>query len=209
MSTEPTMGHNEHGQTTDPQTDSTAVEVGTPAAPKDVATSALSAQTAEAAKLFEKLFANSAPTNPNPASSTTAKKAIDIPPPIAKKVEEGETFTRKVAEEAEGQSFQRLASVQNDSPIELPARIAGTPQEAVVPPPVRKSAETSPAKTQLKTQDIPTAVDAVVSDQVKAKLLDKVKAAKHAAKPELNFPERINNLKTQHDTLRARLASLE
>jgi hypothetical protein len=49
----------------------------------------------------------------------------------------------------------------------------------------------------------------VVSDQVKAQLLAKAKAAKHAAKPELNFPERINNLKTQHDTLRARLASLE
>ncbi len=209
MSTEPTMGHNEHGQTADPQPDSAAVEVGSPAAPKEVAPSAPSAQAAEAAKLFEKLFANSAPAHSSPASTTTARKSIDIPPPVAKKVEEGETFTRKVTEEAEGQSLQRLATVPSDSPIELPARIASTPQEAVAPPPVRKTVETSPGKTQLKTQDIPTAVDTVVSDQVKAQLLAKAKAAKHAAKPELNFPERINNLKTQHDTLRARLASLE
>ena len=209
MSTEPTLGHNEHGQTAAPQPDSAAVEVGTPAAPKEVAPSAPSAQAAEAAKLFEKLFANSEPAKPSPTSTTTAKKSIDIPPPVAKKVDEGETFTRKVSEETEGQSFQRLATVQSDSPIELPPRIASTPQEVAVPPPVHKAVETSPGKTQLKTQDIPTAVDAVVSDQVKAKLLDKVKAAKHAAKPELNFPERINNLKTQHDTLRARLASLE
>lgn len=209
MSTEPTMGHNEHGQTSDPQTDSTAGEVGTSAAPKEVAPSAPSAQAAEAAKLFEKLFANSTPANPSPASTTTARKSIDIPPPVAKKVEEGETFTRKVTEEAEGQSLQRLATVPSDSPIELPARIVSSPQDAPVPPPVRKTVETSPGKTALKTQDIPTAVDAVVNDQVKAKLLDKVKSARHAAKPELNFPERINNLKTQHDTLRARLASLE
>jgi hypothetical protein len=209
MSTEPTLGHNEHGQTADPQHDSAAGEVGAPAAPKEVAPSAPSAQAAEAAKLFEKLFANSAPANPSPVSTTTAKKSIDIPPPVAKKVEEGETFTRKVSEEAEGQSFQRLAAIQSDNPVELPARMASATPETAVPPPVRKTVETSPGKTQLKTQDIPTAVDAVVSDQVKAKLLDKVKAAKHAAKPELNFPERINNLKTQHDTLRARLASLE
>jgi hypothetical protein len=205
MSTEPTPGQNEHGHTSDHHPAASAAEVDATTNATN-ATSAVKA--AEASKLFDKLFASSESTTTT-TSTTPAKKSLDIPPPVVKKVETGETFTRKLVDETEEHSFQRVATIHSDSPVELPERFVGTTQEATIPPPLRKIVETSPVKAPLKTQDIPTAVDAVVSEQVKAQILEKVKAAKHAAKPELNFPERINNLKTQHDTLRARLASLE
>lgn len=199
MSTEPIVGENESAPSTDPHTAAAVPEVGKVAA-------ATAAQKAEAAKLFEKLFANSAPSTTSP---TTLKKTVDIPPPVVKEVAAGETFTRKVADDAEAQSFQRIATAKSDGAIELPERFVEPPQEVSVPPPLQKNVEPSPVQTKLRTQDIPSAVDAVVSDQVKAEVLAKVKAAKKVTQPELNFPARINNLKTQHDTLRARLASLE
>jgi hypothetical protein len=78
-----------------------------------------------------------------------------------------------------------------------------------VPPQHHQTAETSSLKTYPETQDIPTAVDAVSSDKVKAELLAKAKTAKYAAKPEIDFPARVSNIKTQNDKLRARLESLE
>ena len=207
MSTNPSLNHNEQVQPATPQPESVAIEGGTTEAPKQATPSAPSARTAEADKLFEKLFANS--SSAFPAETASANKSVQIPSPVAKKIEAGETFTRKVADDAEVYSFQRIATEQSDCHLQQPDRIVDSSQESAVPPPLRKTVETSAGKTRLKTQDKPTDVDTFVSDPVKAQLLDKVKAAKHANKPELNFPERINNLKTQHDTLRARLAKLE
>lgn len=184
MSTEPTMGENE------------TTETAAPAAP--AAATASAAKAAEASKLFDKLFSNTEP-----------EKKVSIPNAVAPKVEEGEIFTRKVVNETDEQTFQRVVQSADDSATPLPDRFVDTPKEVAVPPPLRKAVETIQVKTRPEAQDIPTAVDAVVSDKVKAELLAKAKAAKYAAKPEINFPERVNNLKTQHDQLRARLASLE
>lgn len=182
MSTEPTMGENETAET---------------AAPAATAAAA-AAKAAEASKLFDKLFSNTEP-----------EKKVSIPDAVAKKTEVGETFTRKVVNETDEQTFQRVVQSADDSATPLPDRFVDTHKEVAVPPPLRKAVETIQVKTRPEAQDIPTAVDAVVSDKVKAELLAKAKAAKYAAKPEINFPERVNNLKTQHDQLRARLASLE
>lgn len=182
MSTEPTMGENE------------TTEAGANAE----AAAAAAAKKAEASKLFDKLFSSSEP-----------EKTVSIPKALAPKAETGETFTRKVVNETDEQTFQRVVQTADDSAPSLPERFVDTPKEVVVPPPIRKTVETIQVKTLPEAQDIPTAVDAVVSDKVKAELLAKAKAAKYAAKPEINFPERVNNLKTQHEQLRARLASLE
>jgi hypothetical protein len=192
MSTEPSTGHNEEGHGIDPSSASLA----------DLSAPPSAAKAAEASMLFDKLFAKSEPT-----STVSAPK--EIPPPVQKKDEPGETFLRKVAEDAEGHTFQRVANTEDDHAINLPDRFVDTPKEMAVPPPRPKSDDLSQPKTQLAAQVKPTAVDTVVSDQVKAEIQAKVQAAKYAAKPEINFPVRINNLKTQNDQLRARLASLE
>ncbi len=193
MSTEPSTGQNDSGLDAAPPLDEKAV---------DLAASTAAAKAAEASKLFDKLFAKN-----EPASIVSAPK--EIPPPVLKKDEPGETFVRKVAEDAEGHTFQRVAHTEEDRAVNVPGRFVDTPHEVAVPPPRQTSDEVSQPKTQLVAQDIPTAVDTVVSDRVKAEIQAKVQAAKYAAKPEINFPVRINNLKTQNDQLRARLESLE
>lgn len=192
MSTEPSTGQNEAGHDIDPSS----------APPAELATTVSAAKAAEASMLFDKLFAKN-----EPASTVSAPK--EIPPPVLKQDEPGETFVRKVAEDAEGHTFQRVAHTEEDRAVNVPGRFVDTPHEVAVPPPRQTSDTLSPPKTQLAAQVKPTAVDTVVSDQVKAEVQAKVQAAKYAAKPEINFPVRINNLKTQNDQLRARLASLE
>jgi hypothetical protein len=157
---------------------------------------------AEAEKLFDKLFGKTEPAN-------IVNTPPSIPPAVVKQQEAGETFTRKVAEDTEGHTFQRVVKADDDHAVQIPDRVVPTAKELAVPPPRPKAVETSSPKSYPDTQDIPTAVDAVNSDKVKAELLARAKAAKYAAKPELDFPARVNNIKTQNDKLRARLESLE
>ena len=44
---------------------------------------------------------------------------------------------------------------------------------------------------------------------VKVELLAEATAANHAAKPVIDFPERVSNIKTQNEKIRVRLESLE
>jgi hypothetical protein len=162
MSTEPTTGHQEEGQSPDPN------------------------KVADAEKLFDKLFGKSEPAN------------------IV-----GETFTRKIVDGTDEHTFQRVVKGDDDNTGTVPDRYVATAKEVAVPPQHHQTAETSSLKTYPETQDIPTAVDAVSSDKVKAELLAKAKTAKYAAKPEIDFPARVSNIKTQNDKLRARLESLE
>lgn len=178
MSTEPSTGQQQEGQTPDPN------------------------KVAEAEKLFDKLFGKTEPAN-------IVSTPPSIPPDVVKHHEAGETFTRKVADDNEDHTFQRVVKGDEDHAIQIPERVVPTAKELAVPPPLSKAVETSTPKSSPETQDIPTAVDAVNSDKVKAELLAKAKAAKYAAKPELDFPARVNNIKTQNDKLRARLESLE
>ena len=128
---------------------------------------------------------------------------------VTNHVEPSETFVRKVVNDSDEQTFQRLVSGADDSTVKVPDRIVNTPHEVAVPPPLHEAVETTPIKTYLNAQDIPTAVDAVTSETVKAQLLAKAKAAKNAAMPEIDFPARVNNIKSQHQQLRARLEYLE
>lgn len=192
MSTEPSTGQNEKDHDIDPKS----------APPADLATTVSAAKAAEASMLFDKLFAKN-----EPASTISVPK--ETPPPVLKKDEPGETFVRNVAEDAEGHSFQRLAHTEEDHAVNLPGRFVAPPHEVIVPPPRQTSDAIIPPKSQLVAQVISTAVDTVVSDRVKAEIQAKVQTAKNVAKPEINFPVRINNLKTQNDQLRVRLASLE
>ena len=157
---------------------------------------------AEAEKLFDKLFGKSEPAN-------IVSTPPSIPPAVVKQQEAGETFTRKIADDKEEHTFQRVVKGDEDHAVQIPDRVVPTAKELAVPPPLSKAVETSSSKSYPDTQDIPTAVDAVNSDKVKAELLERAKAAKYAAKPELDFPARVNNIKTQNDKLRARLESLE
>lgn len=178
MSTEPSTGQKQEGQTPDPN------------------------KVAEAEKLFDKLFGKTEPAN-------IVSTPPSIAPDVVKHHEAGETFTRKVVDDNEDHTFQRVVKGDEDHAIQIPERVVPTAKELAVPPPLSKAVETSKPKSYPETQDIPTAVDAVNSDKVKAELLTKAKAAKYAAKPELDFPARVNNIKTQNDKLRARLESLE
>ncbi len=144
---------------------------------------------AEAEKLFDKLFGKS-----EPAKIVSAPPSI--PPAVVKGNEVGETFTRKIV-------------VDDDKTVPIPGAFLHTDKEVAVPPPIQKAVETSSIKTSSGTQDIPTAVDAVTSETVKAQLLAKAKAAKNAAMPEIDVPARVNNIKSQHQQLRARLEYLE
>lgn len=178
MSTEPSTGQQQEGQTPDPN------------------------KVAEAEKLFDKLFGKTEPAN-------IVSTPPSIPPDVIKHHEAGEAFTRKVVDDNEDHTFQRVVKGDEDHAVQIPDRVVPTAKELAVPPPLPKAVETSSSKSYPDTQDIPTAVDAVNSDKVKAELLERAKAAKYAAKPELDFPARVNNIKTQNDKLRARLESLE
>jgi len=180
MSTEPTTGHQEEGQSPDPN------------------------KVADAEKLFDKLFGKSEPakivgTPPN------------IPPVVVKQHEDGETFTRKIVDDADADehTFQRVVKGDDDNTVDVPDRYVATAKEVAVPPQHHQTAETSSLKNYPTTQDIPAAVDAVSSDKVKAELLAQAKNTKYAAKPVIDFPARVSNIKTQNDKLRARLESLE
>jgi hypothetical protein len=193
MSTEPSTGQNDSGLDAAPPLDEKAA---------DLAATAAAAKVAEASKLFDKLFAKNEPTS-------TVKTPKEIPPPIRHEPETGETFVRKVVHESEDHNFQRVVKTAEEGSLQLPDRLAETQPEAVEITPLRKVDSVSQPKTQLVAQVIPTAVDTVVSELVKAKIQASVQATKYADKPEINFPARINNLKTQNDQLRARLESLE
>ena len=193
MSTEPSTGQNDSGLDAAPPLDEKAV---------DLAAAAAAAKAAEASKLFDKLFAKNEPTS-------TVNTPKEIPPPIRHEPETGETFVRKVVHESEDHNFQRVVKTSEEGTLQLPDRLAETQLEAVEISPLRKVDSVSQPKTQLVAQVSPTAVDTVVSDPVKAKIQASVQATKYADKPEINFPVRINNLKTQNDQLRARLESLE
>ncbi len=177
MSTEPTKGENEEGQSADPKVSDTS-------------------------KLLDKLFSKSEPANiiSVPASRNHA---------VTHQTEAGETFVRKVVNDSDEQTFQRLVSGADDSAAKVPDRIVNTPHEVAVPPPLHEAVETTPIKTYLNAQDIPTAVDAVESETVKAELLAEATAANHAAKPVIDFPARVSNIKTQNEKIRVRLESLE
>lgn len=157
---------------------------------------------AEASKLFDKLFSKIEPAKivSGPAS---------LPQAVSKEVEAGETFTRKVTTDSDDHSFQRVVSGADDETVKVPDRFVNDSKESAVPPSIQKTADTPSIKTHLEAQDIPTSVDAVESETVKAQLLAKAKAAKYAAKPVIDFPARVSNIKTQNDKLRARLESLE
>lgn len=199
MSTEPSTDQHDQGHEAESHSEVTAAET---------AAGMAAAQAAEASKLFDKLFARNEPVRPvNSINAVSVPQ--ELPPPIAKQDIAGETFLRKVVTDSEEHSFQRVIKTEDDSAIHLPGRFVDATQDATVPPPHRTSVEVSQPRSELVAQDIPPAVDAVVSDQVKAEIQARVKAAKYAANPEINFPVRINNLKTQNDKLRARLASLE
>ena len=156
----------------------------------------------EASKLFDKLFSKIETAN-------IVSPPASLPQALANEAETGETFVRKVVNESDEHTFQRLVSDADDSTVKIPDRFENTPNEVEVPPPLQKAVETAPHKTQPAAQDIPTSVDAVKSDTVKAELLAKAKAAQHAAKPVIDFPARVSNIKTQNDKIRARLESLE
>jgi hypothetical protein len=162
MSTEPTTGHQEEGQSPDPN------------------------KVADAEKLFDKLFGKSEPAN------------------IV-----GETFTRKIVDGTDEHTFQRVVKGDDDNTGNVPDRYVATAKEVAVPPQHHQTAETSSLTNYPTTQDIATAVDAVSSDKVKAELLAQAKNAKYTAKPVIDFPARVSNIKTQNDKLRARLESLE
>jgi hypothetical protein len=193
MSTEPSTGQNDSGLETAPQVDEKAV---------DLAASTAAAKAAEASKLFDKLFAKNEPTS-------TVNTPKEIPPPIRHEPETGETFVRKVVHESEDHNFQRVVKTSEEGTFQLPDRLAETQSEVAEVTPLRKVDNVSQPKTQLVAQVIPTAVDTVVSDPVRAEIQAKVQLTKYAAKPEINFPARVNNLKTQNEQLRARLESLE
>ena len=156
----------------------------------------------EASKLFDKLFSKIEPAN-------IVSPPASLPQAVANEAETGETFVRKVGNESDEHTFQRLVSGADDSTANIPDRFENTPNEVAVPPPLQKAVETTPLKTHLAAQDIPTSVDAVKSETVNAELLAKAKAAQYAAKPVIDFPARVSNIKTQNDKIRARLESLE
>ena len=193
MSTEPATGQKEEGQSSDPNTAAKAA---------DIAATSADPKVSEVSKLFDKLFSKNEPTK-------IVSVPADLPQAVSNEAEPSETFVRKVVNESDEHTFQRLVSDTDDSTVKIPDRFENTPNEVAVPPPLQKAVETAPHKTQLAAQDIPTSVDAVKSDTVKAELLAKAKAAQHAAKPVIDFPERVSNIKTQNDKIRARLESLE
>jgi hypothetical protein len=178
MSTEPTAGHQQEGQSPDPN------------------------KVAQAEKLFDKLFGKTEPAN-------IVSTPPSIPPDVVKQHEAGETFTRKVVDDAKDNNFQRVVKGDEHHATPIPDNFVHTDKELAVPPPLHKAVETSWLKSFAETQDIPTSVDAVNSDKVKEELLAKAKAVKNTAKLEIDFPARVNNIKTQNDKLRARLESLE
>ena len=128
---------------------------------------------------------------------------------VTNQAEPSETFVRKVVNDSDEQTFQRLVSGADDSAVKVPDRIVNTPHEVAVPPPLHEAVETTPIKTHLDAQDIPTAVDAVESEMVKVELLAEATAAMYDAKPVIDFPARVSNIKTQNDKIRVRLESLE
>jgi hypothetical protein len=128
---------------------------------------------------------------------------------VTNHVEPSETFVRKVVNDSDEQTFQRLVSGADDSTVKVPDRIVNTPHEVAVPPPLHEAVETTPIKTHLDAQDIPTAVDAVESEMGKVELLAEATAAMYDAKPVIDFPARVSNIKTQNDKIRVRLESLE
>jgi hypothetical protein len=193
MSTEPSTGQNDSDLDATPPLDEIAV---------DLAATTAAAKVAEASKLFDKLFAKNEPTS-------TVNTPKEIPPPIRHEPETGETFVRKMVHESEDHNFQRVVKTAEEGTLQLPERLAEIQPEVTEVKPLRKVDNVSQPKTQLVAQVIPTAVDTIVSVSVKAKIQATEQATKYAAKPEINFPARINNLKTQNDQLRARLESLE
>jgi hypothetical protein len=92
---------------------------------------------------------------------------------------------------------------------DVPDRFVDASKEAALPPPLRNSVDITKLETQLESQDIPTAVEAIENDGLKDELLARARAAKNSAQPEMNFPARVINLKIQNDKVRTRLESLE
>jgi hypothetical protein len=193
MRTDPEMGELEDGQSAESNSveDSAKLADG-PVDPK----------VSEASKLFDKLFSQS------PAESSEHVSAA-LPPPLAQTPEAGTTFIRKAGEDSHEHAIPQAFQGDEAAELNLPDRVAKKSEEVAVPPAPFKSDEAIRPQSPTSPQDIPASVDAVSSAKVKAELLAKAKAARYADKPEVNFPVRLNNLKTQHDQLRARLASLE
>ena len=205
MRTEPDTGELEEGSSAEPHADAvtTGMSAGVAAVVTvDMADGAAVAKVSEASKLFDQLFPQSAPTN-------THSIPAELPLPVNQKAAAGETFIRKADDDSDEKNFQRVVKLADDGAVILPGQFVEAPADAAVAPTLRKSDDATKPQTPSGAQVIPASVDAVMSVKVKAELLAQEKAAKHAAKPEINFPARVNNLKTQHDQLRARLASLE
>jgi len=201
MRTEPDTGELEEGSSAEPHAD--AVTTGMSAGVTvGVADGAAVAKVSEASKLFDQLFPQSGPTNTHSISA-------ELPLPVNQKAAAGETFIRKADDDSDEKTFQRVVKLADDGAVILPGQFVEAPADAAVAPTLRKSDDATKPQAPSGAQVIPASVDAVMSVKVKAELLAQEKAAKHAAKPEINFPARVNNLKTQHDQLRARLASLE
>jgi hypothetical protein len=198
MSTQPTPLENE--QSADPEDKGTSAETVATIAP-----AAKAAKLAEASKLFDQLFTQG-------AVSDTVSLPEGKPHALSKNSEASEVFVRKLVAEPEEHSFQRVIASPGVSTADIPDHFVEAPKapkEVAAPAPVRHEVEITKLKSHLGAQDIPTAVDAVVSEAEKAEQLVKAKVAKYAAQPAIDFPARVINLKTQNDKLRARLESLE
>jgi hypothetical protein len=193
LRTDPEMGELEDGHSAE----SNSVEDSA-----KLADGSVDPKVSEASKLFDKLFSQSPAENSEHVSAA-------LPPPLAQTPEAGTTFIRKAGDDSHEHATPQTFKREEAAELNLPDRIAKESEEAAVAPALLKSIEAIRSQLPTGPQDIPASVDAVMSVKKKAELLVQESAAKHAAKPAINFPERVNNLKTQHDQLRARLASLE
>lgn len=202
MSMEPPMGESEQSLAAELNPIAPAADIATPAISDD---SAKAAKAAEASKLFDKLFSNS---DSEKQANTAVRSSTASAPAEAKKAQTGEDLIVEAGKDLANDVFHPVVKSAQDSTSGFPYLFVDKPID-IAATTIRKADGNIQPQNYSEAQDIPSSVDSVKSDTLKEGLLARAKALIFDGKPKVNFPERVSNIKTQHVKLRSRLANLE